>query len=66
MYGVRIKKTKQTNKRWFDSDLTAVDSSRRADLTLPYYFYASLNDNNELDNWNVNKFMTGYLMVNCG
>jgi hypothetical protein len=50
MYGVRIKKTKQTNKRWFDSDLTAVDSSRRADLTLPYYFYASLNDNNELDN----------------
>lgn len=47
MYGGE---NKNKQKLWFDYDLTAVYTTRKADLTLPYFFYASLININELDN----------------
>lgn len=36
-----------------------------ADLTLPDFYNASLIDYNDLENWNINQFLIGYLIVNC-
>jgi len=53
------------NTYWYDYDLVNAYTTAMADLSLPFYSNGRLIDPEDINSWNTEDFLKGYLIVNC-
>ena len=52
------------NTTWYDYDLTSAYTTSMINLALPDYYSGKIINPDEINNWNYDNFLSGYLIIN--